>query len=309
MPELKKEKITSAELTPKDEEELSKLEEEITKSVEKPSKEAKGEEITPAPESAPEELKTPKSEKKPEPKPLEEGEEKFSDEDVAHLKPKAQKRFRKLSEKAVEAKELKKEVAYLRKQAGFGKVKTEPVPAVLPSRSRVGEQAVPGTFPWDAPSGEPREVTEGEFQEEVGKTAQQIVRKELSSYKVNESRLTNLKEDVKSVERDYSELNADNEENYDQALATSIANWFTGLYRSNPNLRLASFVNELMGLRKKGAEREKGKVTAKVAKQAAKQAVTSTGTPIKQRGVGQVIESAETIDELEKAERLLPHAG
>ena len=299
MPRTRKKK--SAELaevgegfSPEEEEMLAKLEKEAEAKVKGEASPAE-EEQTSASESAPEETETPSEEKesKPETPETEEGEEEFSEEELARFKEKAQKRIRKLASKAKEVEKLRKELEDLKTQFELLRSGEPTFP--------VGQEVSEG-LPWETPS-EPREVTEEEYQKEVAQTAQKIVQAELA----RQRRLDRLEQDIKAVEEKYPELNPDSEE-FDKELCDSIANWFKGLARSNPDLRLASFVDELMSLRAKGAEREKSKISAKIAKQAAEQAVSPTGAPKGKGDLTSLIESARTIEELEEAEKLLPRS-
>jgi len=299
MPKRKK-----AELTPKEDAELAKLEEEANKMAkaegETKTAEVAEEEITSAPEPAPGETETPESVKETKPEPLEEGEEEFTDEELAHFKPKAQKRIRKLAQRAARTEELEKEIAKLRKQAGLDRV-TRPS-LFPPSEPTVGRPPVSGALPWETPIGEPREVTQEEYDQEIENKAQRLVRGEGDRI----LRLIQVREDIKEVERKHPELDANREE-YDSELATSVVDWFKGLSQVSPGLRLVSFVDRVMGLRRKGAEREKSKVSAVVAKQAAEQAVAPTGAPKKAEGIEELIQAAGSMEELEEAEKLLPH--
>jgi len=281
-----------AELTPEEEKELANLEEEANKAAEaeQPS----------VPESATAEPKAPSEEKEPEPEAPEEGQEELSDEDVALLSAKAQKRFHKLSKKAGEADRLKKELEELKRGT--------PKPDESPLRREFKEHKVPetppleGKFPWEV-SSEEREVTPEEYARDVTSAARLVVQEELS----RERRLMKLSEDIKVAEGKYPELNPTSD-SYDEDLTNSVSDWYGKLSKTDPNLRLLPFVEKLMGLRSRGAEQEKGKVTAKVAKQAAEQAISPTGAPSKAGGLEETIKGAKSIEELEETEKLLPHA-
>jgi len=284
-----------AELTPEEEKELANLEEEA-------NKEAAEVEQSSVPESATAEPKAPSEEEESEPEAPEKGQEELSDEDVALLSAKAQKRFHKLSQKAKEADRLKKELEGLKKET--------PKPDESPLRREFKEHTVPketppleeGRLPWEA-SSEEREVTPEEYARDVTSAARLVVQEELS----RERRLMQLSEDIKTAEGNYPELNPESD-SYDEDLTNSISDWYGKLSKTDSNLRLLPFVEKLMGLRSRGAEQEKSKVTAKVAKQAAEQAISSTGAPSKAGGLEETIKSAKSIEELEETEKLLPHA-
>jgi hypothetical protein len=291
-------KQKQAEFTPEEEKELADLEKmasETATEVEQSS----------GSESAPEEPKAPSKEKEPEPQAPEEGGVELSDEEVALLSAKAQKRFHKLSQKAKEADKLQKELEELRE-------KEEAQPGESPLREHLEgkepelpEETPPvGSLPWETPGGQDvREVTPEEYGRDVTSTARLIVQEELS----RERRLMHLSEDIKTAEGKYPELNPESG-SYDEDLTTSITEWYGKLSKADPTLRLLPFVEKLMSLRSKGAEQEKSKVTAKVAKQAAKQAVSPAGAPTKAQGLEDVIQSAKSLEELEQAAKSLPHA-
>lgn len=266
------------------------------KANEAAQQEAQGEEA-PATESAPE--GTPQKDK-------EEEKEEDTEVDLSQLSEKAQKRFRDLSQKAKRAEQVEEENQRLRQLQGSPKLEITPPP----SGERSGVTPSKG-LPWDTDSegAEPREITEEEYQQHVTEAARKVVREELG----REQAISQFNSDVTAVEDKYPELKPprDGEENpdFDQDLVNQIGDWYKQLLRTNRNLRLSNFVDRLMDLRSKGAEKGRAEVSATLAKQAAEQATPSTGTP---RSEGTNLEgrikAAQSPEELEELEKLLPHA-
>lgn len=328
MPKAKKAvKPEQADLNADEEAKLAKLEEEANlkakadaeakaKASEAPE-EAKGEDVTPAPVSAPEETKPSKPEEKPEAKSPEEEEGEPTDEEIlAHLKAKGQKRFKTLVKERGDLADENRKLKVMLEQ----KISAPEVPPVKPPFAK--EKPVSEGLPWEetpAPT-VPREVTQEEYQADVEKAATDKVQSEVQRWMAQYQRAQQVQADVETVEANYSELSPGKRDavtgaiteanpDYDEALAKSIAEWYKGLIKSNPDLRLLGFVKQIMDLRKEGEEKAKSKVTAKVAKQAATQAITPTGTPAEgKEDLTQMIKKAETEEELDKLEKLLPHA-
>lgn len=196
------------------------------------------------------------------------------EEFIENLKPKAQKRFKKLNAKAKEAENLRVENEKLKAQVG--KPKAPDLPLSEPKTQ-------PGTkFPWDSkPEGDGEEVL---TQEQLSQQIQLGVRRGIQA----EKQVGTFSDDVKSVEKDYPVLRAE-DENFDEALATEISTMYEAValvrapngglvFKPNaPSFR--TFVDKIMGIRTKAAEGIKKKVTTKVLKQAAKQPISPSGTP------------------------------
>ena len=149
-------------------------------------------------------------------------------------------------------------------------------------------------LPWDGD----REITVEEYERAVEDKAQKIVQGELKKEKV----VAALREDVSAVEKDYPEFKPGSPV-YSEALVVRVSEWFKILHRQNPELRLKSFVDELMELKSKGASEAKTQITAKVVQQAATQALTPTGIkPTAQADINDKIKSAKSLKELDALE-------
>lgn len=282
-------------------EELEKLEAETTAKVEA---EANGEPApttpapqadapSPAPTSAEGETPGTTEEKKDDPTPpakpdgaKPEGEsDTLSDEEVQKLSPKAQKRFKSLSDKN---KQLERENGFLKSH-----LKPDEKPSPEPATTT-------NPLPWAKPivTGEEGEPTPAEVAET---TARAVVQQEQR----NKDILDTFKSDAKELETQYPELNPEHE-SYRPELVTKIAVWYRAQFKDNEELRLKDFVTELMSLRAEGIEQGRTEVTDKVVQQAAEQAVISHGAaPAASSTVEQAIGAAKSIDELEETEKLI----
>lgn len=211
----------------------------------------------------------------------------FDDEDVKHLSEKAQKRFRQMND------ELK------RLKARENAQKFGPKPTSVPdTRSSLGK---PSALPWDT-QGEngPKEVTAEEYEAEVATKAREAVKLELKNQQI----VTNVTEDRKYLETTYPELDQESED-FDPVLAENVATWYKALFRTNQDIRLKDFVEEVMSLRTKGVEKGKSEVTATVMRQAAEQAISPTTQRVVSKTAADAIAGARTMEELEAAEKLL----
>ena len=314
-----------AVFTPEEEAEQLKAEEEANAQAkaeteagegEAEAKETEGEQPSGS-ESAPEGPKAPS--KETETKPKGEGEE--SEEEFTHLSEKAQKRFRALSAKAKRAEGLEKRVLDLEREKSKKSPLFEPQETEEPKDE--GEQDSEG-LPWDNPD-QPREVSEEEFSHEVDKKAAEKAKKLVSDALAKYDRANNtyrqLQVDLDLVESEVDELNPGKRDlvtneiiepnpNYNQNFAIKVRDYYKALVKENPNLRLITFVRELMDLRKQGAEAKAKEITSEVAKQAAYQALTPSGAsgPSGNQELTSLLEKAETMEDLDEAEKLLPHA-
>lgn len=214
----------------------------------------------------------------------------FEDEDVKHLSEKAQKRFRSMNEKL---KEANRQIEVLKK---FGPKQTVETPTSDKGKVTQG-------LPWDTTAKadpEQREVTEEEYQAEVERKARQVVQTELRNEKI----LTTLSNDTREAEAKYQELDPKSD-TFDPVLVTNISTWYKALFQQNEEIRFKDFVEEVMSLRAKGVERGKSEVTATVMRQAAEQAMTPSATKVEHKSASEAISKAKTISDLEAAEALV----
>lgn len=283
------------------EEELAKAEQLANEELAKQSKETPDGEVTPdetkveptgdetpTPDSVPEETSQIVDDK-------DKGED--AEVDISQLSVKAQKRFKQLSEKAKRSDDLEKELTRIKKAQEIS-FKEPPMPDLDDKDDKSD------VLPWNASEDGPRKVTPEEYQKEVEKAAERGTRKILQ----NERILSNLRVDSTIIESKYPELNPEND-SYNQVLVDKIGSWYKELFKTNKSLRLAQFVEDVMGLRKQGAEQGKAEVTKSLAKQAAEQAVDPSGTPSSQvNNLEEQIRNAKTPGELDALEKLLPHA-
>lgn len=220
------------------------------------------------------------------------------EEFVKNLSPKAQKRFEKLSRKAKEGEKLRIENERLRAQ-----VNAPRVPDLNLSKPGVKRA---GDLPWDGSEGETngeQVISEEELNARIAKGTTQVIEMRESAKQ--------FFSDVKSVEKDFPELNADHDD-YDEDLADRISNWYESIalqrlpsgglvFKSSaPTFRV--FVDEVMGVRTKAGERGKRTVTDSVLRQAARNAVSSPGTSSAEEGGGVVAKIKDPKTSLEEAE-------
>jgi hypothetical protein len=306
-----------AELTKAEEEANAKAKAELEAGSEVKTKEAEGEQPSDS-ESAPGETKAPSEGTETKPK----GEGEATEEEFTRLSEKAQKRFRALSARAKRVEELEKQVLELeREKSEESPLFTEPQETEEPEDER--EQVSEG-LPWEIPS-EPREVSEEEFSQEVDKKASEKAKKMVSDAIVKYDKATTayrqLQVDLDLVEAEFDELNPGKRDlvtneiieanpNYNQNLAIKVRDYYKAQVKENPNLRLITFVRELMDLRIQGAEQAKKEITSEVAKQAANQALTPSGAsgPSGGEDLTTLLNKVETMEDLDKVEKLLPHA-
>jgi hypothetical protein len=283
--------------------------------------ESTGDKQTPAPASAPEETEAPTEVKEvsAESPQGEMAEAEVTDEELlSSLKAKGQKRFRELSARAAKADELEKRIAYLEE---FLKSNQPPVTTQEPVES----ESVPSGLPWELPKAplEPREVTEEEYAEDVGKKAKEeaskLVQSELRRYDALNRELQTLQRDIDIVEGEFPELNAGKRDpvteelvepnpNYNEELAVKVTQWYKERKRANPSLRFVTFVRELMNLRSQGAEQGRREISAEVVRQAANQAIVPSGATAKGQTLESMIDEARNFKDLDEVEKLLPHA-
>lgn len=264
-------------------EELAKLEAEITALGTQEESGTAEEEKTSSVQSAEDETKhseegteKKEDEKKPDGAPSTESDDaELSDDEVKQLSAKAQKRFKHLSKLNSE---MNRELAFLRKNTP----KTEPAPE--PKRT---------PLPW-----------ENEDEPDVAQIATEKARETVMETLRTERILSTIKEDVKEVEAKYPELNP-NAPEYDRVLLAKVSTWYKAQFKENNELRLKDFVEEVFALRERGIEKGRQEVTGKIAKQSAEQALTPSGGRVETSSVEEKIRSARSISELEALEKSL----
>lgn len=264
-------------------EELAKLEAEITAlGTQEESGTAKEEKTSDAPSAdgetkhSEEGTEKKEDEKKPDGATSTESDDaELSDEDVKQLSAKAQKRFKHLAKLNSE---MNRELAFLRKNTP----KTEPAPE--PKR-------IP--LPW-----------ENEDEPDVAQIASEKARETVMETLRTERILSTIKEDVKEVEAKYPELNP-NAPEYDRVLLAKVSTWYKAQFKENNELRLKDFVDEVFALRERGIEKGRQEVTGKIAKQSAEQALTPSGGRVETSSVEEKIRNARSISELEALEKSL----
>lgn len=264
-------------------EELAKLEAEITALGKQEESGTAEEEKTSSVQSAEDETKhseegtdKKEDEKKPDGATSTESDDaELSDEDVKQLSAKAQKRFKHLAKLNSE---MNRELAFLRKNTP----KTEPAPE--PKR-------IP--LPW-----------EHEDEPDVAQIASEKARETVMETLRTEKILATIKEDVREVEAKYPELNP-NAPEYDRVLLAKVSTWYKAQFKENNDLRLKDFVEEVFALRERGIEKGRQEVTGKIAKQSAEQALTPSGGRVETSSVEEKIRNARSISELEALEKSL----
>lgn len=264
-------------------EELAKLEAEITALGTQEESDTAKEEKTPDATSANGETKQSEEgtekkedEKKPDGATSTESDDaELSDDEVKQLSAKAQKRFKRLAKLNSD---LNHELAFLRKNTP----KTEPAPE--PKRT---------PLPWE-------NADEPDVAQIASEKARETVMETLRTERI----LSTIKEDVKEVEAKYPELNP-NAPEYDRVLLAKVSTWYKAQFKENNELRLKDFVEEVFALRERGIEKGRQEVTGKIAKQSAEQALTPSGGRVETSSVEEKIRSARSISELEALEKSL----
>lgn len=283
------------------EEELARLEEETNKQLE-----SEGEKQTPSSESASETTETPtEGESKTETeqpgtqtdggekKTEDTNEDDLSEEEKRQLSEKAQKRFRALAERR---KQLEEENRILRQQQS---------PTTTP-QDKGKDEGKSHKLPWETEDEETTEVSPEQYEADVTAKAEKAAEKKVQEQFENREIVTNLQSDIAAVETKHPELNPENLDEYDAHLVNEISDLYKAQFKLNKKLRFAPFVDRIMSLRKSGEERGRSQVTAKVAKQAAEQALGPSQTPSKSSDPIAAINSAKSIEELEALEKTLP---
>jgi AAA15 family ATPase/GTPase len=236
---------------------------------------------TPAPTGEPKEVPT-TSEGNPQTS------EELTPEEVTKLSHKAQKRYAEITKQNRELKDR------LEKLSGS---QTPRLPTT---------QTPPPSLPWQTdavtppPSQDGREVTQAEYEAEIESKAREVVRKEFEQREF----LQNLHTDISECERKYPELNP-MADNYDDGLATRIANWYKAQVQQNPNLRMKEFVDDVMSIKAKANAEARSQVTGKVIQQANNQALSPTTPSTNSKSVEDLLSGAKSMADLDSLERYL----
>lgn len=258
-------------------EELAKLEAELSKLTDTSAEEKTSEEAATTSEQkqSEEEQKTQtKEEKSDGTKSTEAESEELSEDEVKQLSQKAQKRFQHFSKKNAE---LERELSFLRKS----QPKPEPVkPQVNP-------------LPWERDGGK-----------DVERIAEEKARETVENTLRTERILNTIREDAVEVEAKYPELNPKSPE-FDRVLLAKVSTWFKAQFKENNTLRLKDFVNDVLELRAQGIEKGRQEIGRTIAKQASEQALTPGGnTSTATEEVSSKIAKATSMKELEALESL-----
>lgn len=162
------------------------------------------------------------------------------------------------------------EVKRLREQVGEGLYGVSTSQAPQPTSG----------LPWDNQElSEPREVTQDEYEQDLAKKADVIVKARMEQYE----RKQKLAADIRLLEDSYPELNQDSDR-YDKELTDMIVDNYRKISKSDPSTTLASYASSIMSVRERSREDGKTEVTSKVVQQAAQQAVPSGGEPVTSEG-------------------------
>lgn len=237
--------------------------------------------------------------------------EDLTDDEVAQLSQKAQKRYRDMAKKI---KELESKI--------------KPSPKVTDGNDdhvvRLGSIDVPQVeiptskdVPRIPAYNDPKEVVEAYEREKMvadvaAKTATKATRDMLLQEKTRDREqkiYTMLLDDITQAKIDYPQLD-DESDSYDASLSNKVADWYRPLFdkhKSGGNYySFKSYVDDLMSLKNVGVEEGKKEVRLKVARQAATQTLpTSSGQPTKEVTVTDLIKDAKSLADLEKLEARL----
>lgn len=213
--------------------------------------------------------------------------EELTEEEVSKLSEKTQKRIRKLASEVERLKGMGERSPY-QELEGMGKELPEPDIDIDLGVRR-------SNLPWDIDR--TPEVTEEDYKKHVAEASRRVVQEELRHERI----LANVAGDIKAVEGKYPELNPDDKDNYDPELAGYLLREYRAKFRANPETRLLTHVESFMSYRKSGREEEKKAAQAKVAKQAAEQAITPTVSPARKTpSAKDLLNRAKTIEELDE---------
>lgn len=219
-------------------------------------------------------------------------------EDVKSVR--GQKRVQELANGKAEAENkveaLQKEIERFNRQLN-GRYDIKPLP-------QKGNGQAQSTLPW-APKQEEtgdHQMTQEELQKMIDERAQLNSR--------NERIVERLDNDIVLVKSKYPVFDDESSE-HDPELTARVSKWYEAMFKQDPTVRFADYVDQLMALRDKGAEEGKRQTAAVLKKQAAEQAIDSSGLPQKSTAdedVESKIRSARSSKELAEMEKLLPHA-
>jgi len=215
--------------------------------------------------------------------------EEWTDEDQKHLSQRAQNRIRDLNEKAKKADELAEEIKSLRSSkqkerftGSYEEAIKQPLfdPAFPKNSPSLGEMKPQGDttqLPWDINpqenNFEEKVLTPEEYQKDVYSTADILVQARLAQYQ----KQVEIQKDLEKIEVKYPELNPDSED-YSNEVSTKIAELFEVQLKSNPNAKLATFVDSIMSLRESKSKEVEKKVqesfSVRTLEQKAEEAIT-----------------------------------
>lgn len=240
---------------------------------------------------------TEESEPEEEPvQPSEEEETEVVEEQEPELSKRGQDRFRKLSEERRAAIEenakLKKDnenllsiVQALQDQGYTQKQAQEIAPQI--EEGYINPQQSPQDIARQTEAIINKKLAEREYQNQVARSAEMF------------------NEDLKKIEQEHPELNEDAPE-YDDDLSNFVAELYQSRSAKNPNVRLTEVVEQVMKVRGKAAEEAQKKQADKVAKQASKQAMTSTGGKTETTNLATKLAEVDSEAELAELRKLLP---
>lgn len=208
-----------------------------------------------------------------------------SGDELSSLSPKGQNRFQRLAN----------ENRRLRERLGEGMYAAATTEGQKPG-------AIESSLPWANQSvSEPREITEEQYKQDIAAEADKVVQERIAQYE----RQQRLKDDVRTLESTYDELNPDSEA-YNKDLSDLLAKQFLDVRKGNPDASLSEYVENIMSLRERGREEGKSEVSGKILKQAAQQAVapagdtTSTEGSLEEELIKQRKEGKITFEEFER---------
>lgn len=217
-------------------------------------------------------------------------EQESSDEvDISQLSEKAQKRYRQMAQRIKELESS--QVDY-----------TKPEPKV---EAEFDYEKATG-LPWDTT----KEITKFEYEQQVAKTAENVVKQTLAEERRLEAEQKikqNLLQDIDKVKDKYPEFE-------DKPWANDAVEWYRNTFETYKSQgKYYSFVNyidNLMGIKSEGEQEGKEQVRSKVKKQAAEQAIPAgSGEQTREITYQDLLENAQSPDDLEKLEAEINRAS
>lgn len=214
----------------------------------------------------------------------------WTDEDQKHLSDRAQKRIRDLNEKARRAEELELELKTLRgdsqkerftenydsaiKQPLFSRNNAE---QVEPSFGEITPQTDTSRLPWDTTPQEQefeeKVLSPEDYQRDVMSSADILVQARLAQYQKS----LEIKSDLEKMEQKYPELNPDSSD-YSDNVSKKLASLFDTQLRTNPQAKLANFIDSIMTLRedkaKESVKKAQASLSARTLEQKSEEAIS-----------------------------------